>query len=288
MDTENNNSVSQETSNQSASQQHQEPSCENQNDQPRSNNAQPQGASWMPAQPGRIVVNPSLIPEKKTVGLAVAALVLGIVSLVFSGVPLLNFMMIVVAILAIVFGIVSLVKISRDKLRLKGKGLAITGLVTGGLALIVSIIMCIQLVLLGISYYQFKDAYDYDLDGLFEDGSYLNDYHSDYNSLDDSDDWKDDCEITLGDFGVSNIDELSVSSTSMPVIIKNISKTTKSFFVTIEAVDENGDRIAEDYASALKLAPGQSTTVSAFTYVDENKLSQLKTATFKVLEAEDY
>lgn len=242
----------------------------------------------MPAQPGRIVVDPSLIPEKKTVGLAVAALVLGIVSLVFSGVPLLNFMMIVVAILAIVFGIISLVKISRDKLLLKGKGLAITGLVTGSLALIFSIITSIQLVLLGISYYQFKDAYDYDLDGLFEDGSYLNDYHSDYNSLDDSDDWKDDCEITLGDFVVSNIDELSVSSTSMPVTIKNISKTTKSFFVTIEAVDENGDRIAEDYASALKLAPGQSTTVSAFTYVDEDKLSQLKTATFKVLEAEDY
>ncbi len=73
-------------------------------------------------------VKEEIIKQPKTSGLAIASLVLGILCFVPFA-PL----------LAVIFGIIALVKISKSKEKLKGKGIAIAGLVLGGLITLFSI-----------------------------------------------------------------------------------------------------------------------------------------------------
>lgn len=77
--------------------------------------------------------------KKPTSGLAVAALIMGIIALFSSFVPLLNLLSFPFVLLAIVFGGIGLWQtLSRGK---AGKGLAIAGLVLGVLALLVTVVM---------------------------------------------------------------------------------------------------------------------------------------------------
>jgi hypothetical protein len=76
-------------------------------------------------------------PEpKKTSGLAVAALVLGIVALIFSWIPFVNAFAIAPGVLAIIFGLIGFFVTGASKPR-GGKGLAISGLVLGIIAAII-------------------------------------------------------------------------------------------------------------------------------------------------------
>ena len=75
-------------------------------------------------------------PPKPKTGMSVTALVLGIVGLVASPFPIGSYVAILLAILAVIFGIIGL-------RRRAGKGMAIAGLILGGLALLVSILMSI-------------------------------------------------------------------------------------------------------------------------------------------------
>ena len=67
-------------------------------------------------------------------GFAIAALVLGIVGIVGSWIPFLNWFSFVLAILAVIFGILAVIKT-------KAKGLGMTGLVLGGAAIVIFIIV---------------------------------------------------------------------------------------------------------------------------------------------------
>ena len=71
--------------------------------------------------------------ENKGKGFAIAALVLGICAFVFCWIPVLNW---ILGILAVVFGIIALVKKAK-------KGMAITGLILGAVGLFVAIIISI-------------------------------------------------------------------------------------------------------------------------------------------------
>ncbi|MFO8015629.1 MAG: DUF4190 domain-containing protein [Candidatus Woesearchaeota archaeon] len=73
----------------------------------------------------------------KTSGLAIASLVFGILSFILGWVPILGWL---IVILAIVFGIIALVKISKDP-TIGGKGMAIAGIVLGGILLAISVIL---------------------------------------------------------------------------------------------------------------------------------------------------
>lgn len=75
---------------------------------------------------------------KRGNGFAVTALVLGIVALVLAFIPIINVVSFVLAALAIIFGIVGLIVGGR---RRSGKGMSITGIVLGALALVVAILM---------------------------------------------------------------------------------------------------------------------------------------------------
>ncbi len=70
------------------------------------------------------------IQEKKTLGIAIASLVLGCLLLI----PLLG---VLCSLAALILGIVSLVKISKNKETLKGKGLAIAGIVLGSIGILI-------------------------------------------------------------------------------------------------------------------------------------------------------
>ncbi|GFH42293.1 hypothetical protein Hs30E_08440 [Lactococcus hodotermopsidis] len=77
-------------------------------------------------------------PPKTTNSLAITALVLGIVGILGSWIPIFNIGSIVMAILALIFGIITLSKATRENI---GKGFPITGIVLGGLTLIIAILM---------------------------------------------------------------------------------------------------------------------------------------------------
>jgi type IV pilus assembly protein PilA len=67
--------------------------------------------------------------QKKTLGIAIASLILGCLFLI----PLLGLLF---SLAALILGIVAVVKISNNKETLKGKGLAITGIVLGSIGIV--------------------------------------------------------------------------------------------------------------------------------------------------------
>jgi hypothetical protein len=78
-------------------------------------------------------------PQPQPNGLAIAALICGIIALLLSWIPVINFLAIILGIAAVVTGIMGLRRAGDP--RYGQRGLAVGGLVTGGLALIVAIAM---------------------------------------------------------------------------------------------------------------------------------------------------
>ncbi len=77
--------------------------------------------------------------QKKTSGMGVAGLVLGIIAFISSVVPLINILTFPFVILAVIFGGIGLAQTLKGKK--SGKGIAIAGLVLGVLALIITCVM---------------------------------------------------------------------------------------------------------------------------------------------------
>lgn len=95
-----------------------------------------------PTQPG--VIDPNRVSrhelrhiEKGTSGLAITALVLGIIAVVLSWVPVVNNFAAFLAVIGLVFGIIGIIK-TGAKGRRKGRGLAIAGTVLSIVAIIVT------------------------------------------------------------------------------------------------------------------------------------------------------
>ena len=74
-------------------------------------------------------------------------------------------------------------------------------------------------------------------------------------------------EVTFGDY--VRTDSKYYVSGKLPVTFRNKSNERATFNVHIEALDANGDRIAEDSVFVESLAPGQSTTKDVFTFTDD-------------------
>jgi hypothetical protein len=78
-----------------------------------------------------------LYGQKKRTGLAIAAMVLGILGFLCAWWPLLSYLAVVLSILAVIFGLIAMRRIA-------GRGMAVSGLVLGGIALIGSIWISIR------------------------------------------------------------------------------------------------------------------------------------------------
>ena len=96
-------------------------------------------------------------------GLAIAAMVLGIVSIVFCCV---YWVSIICAILAIIFGIVAI--------KSSGKGMAISGIVTGSIGIFISLFVTIFLI--GLSSVIYNQAVDVIKDNNWDDYEYNYDW----------------------------------------------------------------------------------------------------------------
>lgn len=99
-------------------------------------------ASYGQAAPGGWGATPQAAPSN---GLAIGALVLGIGSLLFAFIPFVGFASVPFAIGAVVLGVIGLGK-SREIGQ--GKGLAIGGLVTGAVALAVSVLYVLLFIVI--------------------------------------------------------------------------------------------------------------------------------------------
>ena len=95
-----------------------------------------------------------------------------------------------------------------------------------------------------------------------------------------------DFDVEFGEFKVSN--NGYTYDTSLEVTVTNKSEKQKSFFITIEAIDEDGTRLGTDMIMADRLNSNQKIKLEAFEYVPQEKIEQYKLATFRVLEVEKY
>ncbi|MBQ3816697.1 MAG: zinc-ribbon domain-containing protein [Clostridia bacterium] len=93
-------------------------------------------------------------------------------------------------------------------------------------------------------------------------------------------------EVSFGEFKITNNGYFS--ETSLDVKVKNIAEKQYTYHIIIEAVDENGTRIDTDTIYAEKLNAGQDVNLTAFEYVEEDRINQFKSATFRVLEINKY
>ncbi len=64
---------------------------------------------------------------------------------------------------------------------------------------------------------------------------------------------------------------------------KKLSNHLKSFTIQIEAVDNSGKRITDDYVYANDLAAGQNQDFDIFTYVSDDLIDSMKSATYKIV-----
>jgi hypothetical protein len=81
-------------------------------------------------------------PPTKTNGLAIGALVAGVLALFVCAVPFVNIFSILAGAAAVVMGLIG----ARKASALGGKGLAIAGIITGALAVVVSIIVLVAVL----------------------------------------------------------------------------------------------------------------------------------------------
>jgi len=198
----------------------------------------------------------------------VIGLVIAITGLVLSPVPIVNNFAFVLALIAIIFAIVGLVKTKGNKM--KGRNTAIVALVIGVLA---------GAIVLGSQAFY---------------GNEINKLGKDLQTSTDKASGKKtnellgkELDVTLDVFSVTP-DEYGYNTTSLPVKVTNKTSSTKSYTIQVEAVDQNGTRLAEDTVSVNNLGGKQAQDFKAFQYVDTGKVDALKTAKFKVSTVSQY
>ena len=198
--------------------------------------------------------------EKRNTGLSIAALVLGIVAILLSFIPVVNFISFITGILALIFGIISVVNKNTKN------GFPITAIILASLAFIIAIVINIATVEVA------KDASN-ELDKVKGNAT--------------EEVLKNDVEVTLGNLEITK-DEYGLTDTQLVVTVKNTTDSTKSYNIQVEAIDSTGKRIEEGYVLINNLGPGQTTTDKIFEYIEDEKLEAMKTAKFKIAKASVY
>lgn len=193
--------------------------------------------------------------EEKKTGFSVASMVLGIIGICLSFIPIVNNVSFILGVLSVIFAIVSLVKKS-------GKAKAIVGLILGILSVVITLS-------LQNSWSKSLDDVGKDLDNMTGNNT--------------EEILKKDVDVNIGKLNVTT-DEYGYSDSELVVTVTNKSKEKKSFTIHIEAVDNTGKRIDDDYVYANDLNSGQTQDFKIFTLVSSEKLEQMKSAEFKIID----
>jgi hypothetical protein len=200
-------------------------------------------------------------PEKK--GLAIAALVLGILAIPPSFIPIISLLSWPLAVLALIFGIIALVGASK---RGTSKGLPIAGLVLGAVA----VLAC------GLTTFVLASAVN-EVDKAVSDLSGEN-----TDKL-----LEEDVTVEIGAFSAAT-DEYGLVTSALPVTVTNNSDETATYQINVEALDAAGTRIDDDFAFANDVASGQSVQIELFTLVSSDEVDALTAAEFKVYEVSKF
>lgn len=199
---------------------------------------------------------------KKTSGLATAALVVGIIGIVFSVIPLVRVVSYPLGGLAIIFAIIPL--IGR-----KSMAKSVVSLLLGVLSIVITFNLQAATVkavddALGDVSNSLQDMAGGNTDSILK------------NNLD----------VTIGKFTIDKGDFLD--EYQLPITLKNKGTERKSFSVQIEAVDANGKRLDEDTVFANDLGAGQEQSFEAFTLITSDTAKTIANATFRIVEVSMY
>lgn len=93
-------------------------------------------------------------------------------------------------------------------------------------------------------------------------------------------------DVTFGEFQVT--EDTYFTETSLEVTVKNKADEPYTYYISVEAIDETGARLGTDTLSVSKLGAGQEMRLTAFEYVDRDKVDQFKTAKFRVFDVSRY
>lgn len=196
--------------------------------------------------------------ETQESSLCTAGLVLGIIGVCTSFIPIINNLSFVLGILAVIFGLVSIKKASKGKM--------IATVILGILAIVITL--------------SSQKAVSDSLDTLSEDLDTASGENTEQVLANDVD-------VVLGDFEVTT-DEYGLKDTKLTVKVTNKTNETKSFSIQVEAVDQNGNRINQDYVYANNLTAGQSQDFDIFQFVSSDQIEAMQNATFNIVEASAY
>lgn len=200
--------------------------------------------------------------------MAIAGFIIAILAILGSWVPILNNVSFFFAIVSLILGVIGLIGIRKGKR--VGQGLAVATIILSVLTFVV--------VLATQSF--FGKVAD-------EVSNSINESVSDFDGTNTDKLLETSVDVTIGDFVFDPGTEAEYSyddKMELPVTVKNKSSEKASYSVQIEAVDAEGNRIAEETIYVSDLNPGQAVSEKAFEYVEESKLEALKTAEFKILK----
>lgn len=203
------------------------------------------------------------VPRPPRSGLAIAALVLGIVALASSFLPIINNASFVMALIGLIFAIVGIVGIRKGKK--SGMGMAIAALV-----------ICIVAggVVLGTQamYSAAIDESSKQLDKMTGDAT------DEVLGVD--------VQVDLGQYVISK-DQYGLIDSNLPVVVTNLLDESASYWVKVEALDASGARIDDYTVYVNDLGAGQSTTLEAFPFVSSDKYDAMQGANFSIVSVSE-
>ena len=203
-------------------------------------------------------------------GLAIAALVVGIIALLGSWIPFGGWFFAFLGLVAIVLGIVGVVQANKG--RAGGKGMAVIGAVLGALSIIVAILVTVFVVL------AINEASNSASESLESFESEFGGYETDTDVI-----LAENLEVEFGELEVTGDPEFP--DTNMDVVLTNKGDVAAEFTVDIAAV-AGGEQVETDFLFSATIQPGESATLEAFTIVLDAEA--LAGATYEVTGATMY
>lgn len=198
-------------------------------------------------------------------GLAMAGFVISIIALVLSPIPIINNLAFILAVLSLIFGIVA---------RKSPKAKA---------TIIMSVVAMVVVIAVQFIFVKAVDEVGKEINKATEE---LNESLELSSGERSAQLLANDVSVDLGEFSVQEGE--FTNDTSLPVKVTNRNAERKSYSILIEAVDASGARIAEDTVYANDLGSGQSQDFKAFEFVTSDKLEDMKSAQFRLVEVSQY
>lgn len=206
-------------------------------------------------------------PAPARSGMAVAALVLGIIAIATSFLPIINNISFFIGIIGLVLAIVGIVGIRKGKAT--GMGMGVAGLVLSIVSLVI--------VLGSQAFYSavLNEAVDQSTQEL---NKMTGDATDEVLGTD--------VDVSLGDFSISK-GSYGMIESSLPVKVTNLLDEKATYWIQVEAVDATGARIADETVFANDLGSHQSTTLEAFKYVASDDYDAMKGARFNIVSVSE-